>query len=451
MAFVSHDAERFRAKWPHAQCASRLSGTAFSNGQELEHDFRVDPGTDSSQIAFRLGEGSQIKLSPAGDIEIQSAHGVLTLRKPVAYQTLADKRHNVDAKFLLSSDGAVHFAIGSYDTRSPLVIDPVFVFSAYLGGSTGADEAAAVTTDVNGNILAIDSTGSTDFPTANPLQPSLGSNNQSVFVSRFDPTGATLIYSTYLAGSSKALGSPNATGGAIAVDAAGDALIAGLASYSNFPQAGAVVSPSCQINNECYFIASLKPDGSALNYAGLVGGSEGSYTNGVNGRLAVDTSGNAYLAGVTDSSSFQITSGTLATSVQGYPYNEMFVLKVDPTGKFVLSTVVPGNATNNASNPYTNFFLPTGIAADGSGNVTTVGMAGLGLTTASGVAASQFSNNVNAENASAGFVLQLNSTASAINYASYLPGTDTAGGLAVDSGGNLWIAGETGETRACSH
>jgi hypothetical protein len=73
-------------------------------------------------------------------------------------------------------------------------------------------------------------------------------------------------------------------------------------------------------------------------------------------------------------------------------------------------------------------------------------MAGPGLPTTSGVAASQFPNNLSVENASAGFVLQLNSAASAINYASYLPGTDTAGGLAVDSSGNLWIAGETGET-----
>jgi hypothetical protein len=311
----------------------------------------------------------------------------------------------VDAKFLLSSDGTFHFAIGSYDTRSPLVIDPVFVFSTYLGGSTGADNAAAVTTDANGNILVIGSTYSTDFPTANALQKSLGSNNQSVFVSKFDPTGATLIYSTYLGGSSQALGSPAATGGAIAVDASGDAIIAGLASSSNFPQAGAIVSPSCQINNACYFIASLKPDGSALNYGGLVGGAEGSYSNGVNGRLAVDSSGNAFLAGATDSSSFQITSGTLATSVQGYPYNEMFVLKVDPTGKLVFSTVVPGNAANNPSNPYTNFFLPTSVAVDASGNATIVGMAGPGLPTTSGVAASQFPNNVNVENASAGFVL----------------------------------------------
>lgn len=421
----------------------------YGNGRELEHDFRVDPGADPSQIAFRLSGALRMRLSPAGEIEIASAHGVLTLRRPVAYQILNGGRRDVNAKFLLSSDNTVRFAFGTYDARQPLVIDPVYVFSTYLGGSTGADEAAAVTTDASGNILVTGTTTSTDFPTANALQPSLGSNNQSVFVSKFDPTGKTLIYSTYLGGSSQAPGAPTASGGAIAVDTTGDAIIAGLASSSNFPQAGAIESPSCQINNGCYFLASLKPDGSALNYAGLIGGEQGNYTFGLGGDLTVDASGNAYLAGTTDNTSFQITAGTLATSVVGYPYNEAFVLKVDATGKLLYSTVIPGNDTNSSDllQPYTNNFIPSGIAVDASGDVTIAGTSGLGLPTTSGVVAPQFPNAyVNVENPSAGFVLQLNPTASAVNFASYVPGTDETRALTVDSNGSLWIAGETSET-----
>jgi hypothetical protein len=121
----------------------------YGNGQELEHDFRIDPGADPSQIAFRLGGASIVQLSPAGDIEIQSAHDVLTLHKPVAYQLSSNGRLPVDAKFILSSDGTVRFRVGAYDNRRPLVIDPVIVFASYLGG-TGTDLATAITTDTSG-------------------------------------------------------------------------------------------------------------------------------------------------------------------------------------------------------------------------------------------------------------------------------------------------------------
>jgi hypothetical protein len=277
----------------------------------------------------------------------------------------------------------------------------------------------------------------------------LGTNGQSVFVTKFDPTGQTLIYSTYLGGSSQALGAASATGGAIAVDANGNAIVAGLTSSANFPVAGAGTSLSCQTNDNCFFLASLSSDGSKLNYSGTVGGEQGFYIFGTGVNLAVDAAGNAYLAGTTDSSNFQITAGTLATSVTGYPYNETFALKVDPTEKLLYSTVIPGNDTNSNDliQPYTNDFIPTGIAVDASGDVTIAGTAGLGLPTTAGVVGPQFPNTyVNVENPSAGFVLQINPSASAINFATYLPGTDYTSGLTVDRTGNLYLAGGTGET-----
>jgi hypothetical protein len=420
----------------------------YGNGQELEHDFRVDAGADPSQIAFQLGEVSKTRLSATGDIEFRSDHGVLRLRKPVAYQTLADGRHHVDAQFLVSPDGTIRFSIGRYDPRHTLVIDPVFVFSTYLGG-TGTDQAAGVTADANGNILVIGTTSSTDFPAAKPFQSSLGSNNQSVFVTKFDPSGKTLIYSTYFGGSSPALGAPAASGGAIAIDAEGNAIIAGLASSSNIPQAGAVVSHSCQINYQCFFLASLSADGSKLNYSGIVGGGQGNYSFGLSGDLAVDGAGNAYLAGSTDDSNFPITPGTLATAVTDYTNNEAFVLKVDPSGKLVYSTVIPGNDTNSNDllQPFTSDFNPSGIAVDALGDVTISGTSGLGLPTTAGVVGAQFPNAyVNVENPSAGFLLQLNPTASAINFATYLPGTDFGRGLAADAKGNFYVTGGTQET-----
>lgn len=425
-----------------------ISLSFYGNGEELEHDFRIAPGADPSRIALRFDGATRIDQASDGSLEIHTANGELTLKRPIAYQQTGTDRIPVDARFLEAGDGSIGFRVGAYDHKRPLVIDPVIVFSSYLGG-TGTDLATAITTDATGNVLVTGSTTSTDFPTSNPLQSSLGTNGQSVFVTKFDPTGKTLIYSTYLGGSSQALGAASATGGAIAVDANGNAILAGLTSSGNFPVAGAGTSLSCQTNDQCFFLASLSPDGSTLNYSGTVGGEQGFYILGTGVNLAVDATGNAYLAGTTDNSNFQITAGTLATSVAGYPYNETFVLKVDPTGKLLYSTVIPGTDTNSTDllQPYTNDFIPTGIAVDTLGDVTIAGTTGLGLPTTSGVVSPQFPNAyVNVENPSAGFLLQLNPTASAINFATYLPGTDYGFGLAVDTAGNFYVTGGTQET-----
>jgi hypothetical protein len=416
-----------------------VSLTFYGNGKELEHDFRVAPGADVKRIALRLDGAIRIDQARDGSLEIHTANGALTLKKPAAYQEKGKTRIAVDASFLRLRDGSIGFRLGAYDAQRPLVIDPVIVFSTYLGG-TGADFATAVTTDANGDVLVTGSTSSADFPAKNPLQSSL-ENNQSAFVTKLDPTGQTLIYSSYLGGSSQ--------GGAIAVDANGNAIVAGLVSSANFPVAGAGTLPSCQINNSCFFVASLAPDGSKLNYSGTYGGEQGFYIFGTGVNLAVDRNGNAYVAGTTDNANFQITAGTLATSVQGYPHNETFVLKVDPTGKLVYSTVIPGNDTNSTDllQPYTNDFIPTGIVVDGSGNATIAGTTGLGLPTTAGVVGPQFPNAyVNVSNPSAGFVLQLNPSASAINFASYLPGTDYNGGIAIGPTGNFYFAGGTHES-----
>ena len=87
------------------------------------------------------------------------------------------------------------------------------------------------------------------------------------------------------------------------------------------------------------------------------------------------------------------------------------------------------------------------MSVDSSGQVTIVGAAGQGLPTTAGVVSPQFPNaTVNVSNPYAGFVLRINSTASAITMASYLQGTDVASGVATDSTGNLWITGSTSET-----
>jgi Abnormal spindle-like microcephaly-assoc'd, ASPM-SPD-2-Hydin/Beta-propeller repeat len=409
----------------------------YGNGNALEHDFTVRPGADPSAIAFRLPGAERIDLSPDGDLEIHTAGATLTLTKPVAYQEGAAGRNTAEVKFEVDGQGVVHFRVGAYDRRRALVIDPVFSFSTFLTG-TGNDQVNAVTTDAAGNIYVTGTTTSTDFPTQKPEQAA-HSGSSDAFITKLDPTGTTLLYSTYLGGTYDDYGA------SLAVDTSGNAIVAGVTRSLDFPHAGSLPALSCPGNNLCYFIASLKPDGSALNYCGAIGGAQGTYAN--NGVVVVDPAGNAYLAGATDDPNFPATPGTLSPTVPGYPTSSTFVIKVGPSGAPVYATIVPGNAAADVQSVYTNLFLITRMTVDSAGVVTAAGWGGQGLPTTAGVVSPSFPNAIaNVESPTAGFVFQLNATASAINYATYIPGTDILDGFAVDPSGNLYVGGATSET-----
>ena len=412
-------------------------------GEEIEHDFRIAPGHDPSLIHFAITGADGIALNDNGDLDLSLSSGTLLFKKPATYQETAQGRRAIESRFALDSDGSVRFRLGKYDPKLELVIDPVFVFSTYLAGSSG-DWPVAITTDASGNVYVTGYTNSTDFPMQNGIQET-ATGGPSIFVSKLDPTGHTLLYSTYLGGSSRNYGN------SIAVDAAGNIIVAGTSASNDFPHAGSVPALTCDGNNECFFLVSLKPDGSSFNYAGLIGGKKGTSAQSGGGpgagNIAVDAAGNTYLAGVTDDSDFVITPGTLSGGVQGggYPYDSTFIMKVNATGAIVYSTIVPGVAQADNAIPLNNIFVPSGISVDANGQAAIAGTAGPGLPGTAGVIQPTFPNDLSVQNASAGFALQINATASAIKYATYVTGTDSIGGYAVDSQGNSYLTGGTSE------
>jgi hypothetical protein len=411
-------------------------------GVEIEHDFRVAAWMDPGQIRFSVNGAKDISLDAIGNLRISVGSGILFFQKPEAYQRTPMGRKIVDTEFTLNPDHSVHFRVGPYDESRELVIDPVFTFSTYLttNSTSNSTTITAVTTDSDENVYVTGYAGP-GFPIVNGVQPGIN-GSEDAFVSKFDPTGHTLLYSTYLGGSSANYAT------AIALDPQGDIIVAGASSSNDFPHAGSVPALTCEGNNTCLFVASLTPDGSSLNYSGLIGGIEGTtstYDWGNQGRIAVDGSGNVYLAGVTDDKNFEITTGTLSSSVPGYPYDSTFVLKIGTTGAIVYGTIIPGTATPSAVASMTNVFDPSGISVDANGQATIAGTAGIGLPTTAGVIQATFPNSLNNTTPTAGFVLQLNDNASAINYATYVPGTDWLMGCAVDGSGNVYLTGATSE------
>jgi Abnormal spindle-like microcephaly-assoc'd, ASPM-SPD-2-Hydin/HYDIN/CFA65/VesB-like, Ig-like domain/Beta-propeller repeat len=415
----------------------------YGNGSTLEHDFIVSPGAQAGKIAFRIEHADNVKITRDGDLRIGLGGPLVVFKRPVAYQEIAGRREPVQAAFVYrSGTDTIGFALGAYDHSRQLIIDPVLSFATYLDG-TQNDAITATTTDAAGNVYVTGTTSSSDFPLAGAPAAfcnaqCTASTKSHAFVSKLDPTGHTLLYSTFIGGSN------GEVGGTIAIDGNGNIIVAGGSNSSDFPQAGSFSSQTPQINVTSYFVASLTPDGSALNYAGLLG--SGLFVNGESGLVAVDSQGNAYVAGETESANFPITPGTLAPSVPGFPFDSMFISKIGPSGTLVYSTIVPGTVTADPAKPNVDQFVAWGIAVDSGGNAIIAGNAGPGLPTTGGVVGVDFPLDQSIEDVTAGFVLKLNASASAIVFASYVPGADNIHALAVDGSGGMFVTGQTNET-----
>jgi hypothetical protein len=184
------------------------------------------------------------------------------------------------------------------------------VYSTYLGGS-GADNAGAVAVDTAGYVFVAGATQSTDFPVASAFQPSHGGNFQDAFVSKIDPSGSTLLYSTYLGGN----GNDVAFG--VAVDSAGEAFLAGFTTSTNFPTAspiqGAFAGGGPDGLGHDAFVTKLSPGGSSLVYSTYLGGSSDDAAAGI----ALDQAGDAYAVGYTQSTDFP-TASPFQAAARGY-------------------------------------------------------------------------------------------------------------------------------------
>jgi uncharacterized repeat protein (TIGR01451 family) len=224
-------------------------------------------------------------------------------QKPFAYQEVNGAVREVASRYVVDRRGAVRLALGEYDRALPLVIDPVLVYSSYLGGSA-ADLGLAVAVDSAGSAYVVGSTASTNFPGPSPLQDSKR-DLLDAFVLKLSPDGRSLVYATYLGGN----GDDTATG--IAVDSAGNAYLTGRTGSSSFPATAGAFQETKDGGVDA-FVAKLNPVGSALLYATYLGG--GGHDQAFS--VAVDAAGAAYVVGRTESFNF---TGFPAATRSGSP------------------------------------------------------------------------------------------------------------------------------------
>jgi photosystem II stability/assembly factor-like uncharacterized protein len=269
-----------------------VSVVYYGSDRQLEYDFVVAPRATHMNIALAFGGSKGQRIDSNGQLVIATERGNVIQRRPVLYQDIDGERHTVDGAYAIRADGTVGFSVGSYDTKYPLVIDPVLSYSTYLGGSA-QERANGIAIDSHGNIIIVGETYSADFPTMNAAQGRAGFGD--VFVAKLTPSGDALVYATYLGGSS------NDSANGVDVDAAGNAYVVGSTESWNFPTLNAIQSPRYGTSDA--FVAKVDPSGT-LVYSTLLGGNNEDYGYAV----ALDAQGRAHVVGSTISSDFPIVN-----------------------------------------------------------------------------------------------------------------------------------------------
>jgi Beta-propeller repeat len=438
----------------------------YGRAGQFEYDWLIHPHANPAVIAMTIGGAKSVYLDRSGTLLLGTSVGVIRQRAPNTYQLQGTQRVAVHGAYRLAGSTRVGFRLARYDHTQPLVIDPVLAYGTYLGGDASAD---GVTIDSSGDAYL---TGGVTglIPTRNPYQPARAGDFDA-FITKFNPSGSDLVYSTYLGGAKYDYGN------AIVVDGSGSAYIAGATQSSDFPGLSGVVSlpyrfaafvvklsptgdkivyahgdPSADPISgngiavdgagDAYYclyvwrptgsalttfalVNELAPNGSLIHGQALSGSSGGAWAFGI----ALDGRGNVYVAGYTDSPDF-FTLKALQPGIGGK--KDAFLAKLDAsdlTPKYI--TLLGGAGDDYA----------WGVAVGASGNVYVAGQ----TSSANFPTASPLQSSLAGKQD--GFVAEINAAGTALLYSTYLGGHETSVedlyAIAVDGAGDAYVTGET--------
>ncbi|HWT03106.1 MAG TPA: Ig-like domain-containing protein [Pyrinomonadaceae bacterium] len=408
----------------------------YGNQRQLEYDFVLAPGADPHTIALGFEGVDRLRLDEAGELVLHTAGGEVRQRRPVAYQETDGERREVAARYVLKGAREVGFEVGEYDAERPLVIDPVLVYSTYLGGIS-TDSGYGIAVNAAGQAFVTGSTASDNFPVSaaaaqkkRAFYPTpAGALYSDAFVTKLNAAGTAVAYSTFLGGSFG-----REIGKGIAVDSLGNAYVTGVTGggaalskgTNDFPVVNAYQTTFGGTDDA--FVVKLNPTGSAILFSTYLGGNSTDSAE----RIAVNAAtGEAYITGGANPATFPTTAGAYKPSSGCTScINDLanaFVAKFTASGALDWATLVgQGTAYDIAIDAAGNSYI-TGVASNYLFPVTP----GAFQTTNGG---------------SDAFVTKLNPFGSALVYSTFLgggPQSDRGFGIAVDPDGNAYVTGQT--------
>ncbi len=392
----------------------------YLNKNGLKYDFIVHPKADVNQIRLEYKGGDNLKLDNCGNLIVKTKFENIIDRDLFIYQYYNGIRYQVNGKFVIYDNLKYGFEIANnYNRNEVLVIDPGvrLEYSTYIGG-TDMDYGYGIEIDSMGYAYVTGITKSLNFPTTPGVNDSSFNGGYDIFVTKINPVGSDLNYSTYIGG-----GTGNDFGYDISIDIDGNAFVTGYTQSLDFPTTPGSYD---RIKNGIdAFILKLNSDGSVLQYSTYIGGNSQDYCYGI----AVDSIGNAFITGITYSLDFPTTPSANDTSYNGA--GDIIIFKLNQTGsKPVYSTYIGGSWDD----------VGWDIALDSLGNAYVTGR-----TLSSDFPVTPGANDSSYNGGYDGFMVKLNQTGKRVVYSSYIGGSSTEWGygITVDSTGNAITIGQT--------
>jgi hypothetical protein len=426
------------------------TGAAYITGEAYSGFPQVNP----SQPYGGQGDAFVVKLSPDGQTLLYATYiggsgldsaNSIAVGKNSAYITGFTESANFP-----STPGAYDTVFHGSASAFIVRLGPdggSLAYSTFLGGLSGNESGDGIAVDAAGNAYVMGQTNAPNFPVLNAVQPTYGGGScnegaanypcYDAFISKLNPSGSALVYSTYLGGNRDEGSYFYGLGGDIAVDSAGHAYVTGRTQSNNFPVYNAI-QPARNGGSVDAFVTKLTPDGSAFVYSTYLGGAIGEHGSGI----AADAAGNAYVTGRTSSDDFPTTPGAFQPTKTGGGANpDAFIAKLYADGSaFGYSTYLGGADWDAAST----------IAVDPLGYAY---VAGVTYSTDFPIR-SPFQPGLAGGDRHDGFLTKLALRGNGLVYSSYIGGSDagqsgleagadSASGIAVDTVGNTYVAGST--------
>lgn len=437
--FVGNDPSKWRkdvptyAKVQYDDVYPGIDLIYYGNQQQLEYDFIVAPGADPKAIRLDFAGADKVEVDTQGDLVLHTIVGQIRQQKPFVYQEVNGVKQPVVGRYVVRDFQSsaqptasclrpicnIGFEVASYDVTKPLVIDPILSYSTYLGGS-GPDEGRAIAIDADGSVYVTGDNVGGEFPiTVGAFQTTVGPLDDPIFVTKFDATGS-LVYSTYLGGSFS-FGSMGDSAYAIAVDTVGNVTVVGSTGLSTFPTTPGAFQTTYGGGPLDAFITKLNATGSALLYSTYLGTPDRDLATGI----ALDPSGNAYVAATTE--------GTADIS------SDILVVKLNPSGSALVYDAVFGGSGIDSS---------TAIVVDAAGNVYVAGStfsSDFPTTPNAFQPTSGGGCSITADSCGDAFVSKINAAGNTLLYSTYLGGSggERGNSIALDTAGNIYVTGGT--------
>ncbi len=390
----------------------------YGKGVGIEYDWIINKGGDPKKIKFQYQGIKNSFINKRGDIEINTRNSIkLVHKKPYSYQN-----DNKIQSYFQEENNIFSFNTGNYDKRKSLIIDPVIVYSSFIGGDHD-DEANSVAVDKNGIAYITGNTYSDNFPNQNGYKETTG--QKDVFITKIDTskTGKnSIVYSSFIGGEH------DDEAKAIAVDENGIACITGSTYSNNFPNQNGYKETTNQRDIFITKIDTKQTGKNSILYSAFIGGEHDDEAKGID----IDKNGFIYITGYT----FSKKDFPFKNSINNYSGSaDAFITKIDTskTGKnsIVYSTFIGGEHDDKAN----------AIAVDKNGIAYITG--------------STYSDNFPNQNGYKKttkqrdtFITKINTSKTGKNsilYSAFIGGDhdDEANSIAVDKAGIAYITGST--------